>query len=395
MPDGSRAAATAHRDVRLDFFRGIGMFIIFMAHVPHNPWAQWIPARFGFSDATEIFVFCSGMASAIAFAKIFNARGFWYGCARIAHRCWQVYWAHIGLFIFSVATMAAADQMFQTGNTSVASIHAVRFVETDTGAGLVGLLTLTYVPALFDILPMYLVILTLIPLMMALSRLGAWVPLLASAALWLIATQGYLQFPAEPWGEKHWFFHPFAWQLVFFTGFAFILGWLPAPKVDRRLVAASLVVVLSSMILVVPSLSGALSLPSVWTWMPSVLVDKGHFGGLRYIHFMSVAYLAYVAAGPMGHRLSGSLVQICRKVGQQSLAVFVAGIVLSLIGGVVLKQYDYAPFAITLVNVIGCLGLVIVAYVVAWFKNSPWRDLPHKSTPLSRPTTSQTNHRVA
>ena len=42
------------RDVRLDFFRGLAMFIIFMAHVPGNAWGRYIPARFGPSDAAEI-----------------------------------------------------------------------------------------------------------------------------------------------------------------------------------------------------------------------------------------------------------------------------------------------------------------------------------------------------
>ena len=55
------------RDLRLDFFRGSAMFIILFAHTPGNPWTLWIPARFGFSDATEMFVFCSGFASALAF----------------------------------------------------------------------------------------------------------------------------------------------------------------------------------------------------------------------------------------------------------------------------------------------------------------------------------------
>ncbi|MGJ8612310.1 MAG: OpgC domain-containing protein, partial [Octadecabacter sp.] len=52
------------RDIRLDFFRGIAMFIILFAHTPGNYFTNWIPARWGFSDATEMFVFCSGMASA-------------------------------------------------------------------------------------------------------------------------------------------------------------------------------------------------------------------------------------------------------------------------------------------------------------------------------------------
>jgi len=53
-----RASTATARDPRLDVFRGLAMFIILIAHVPGNFLALWIPARFGFSDATEIFVFC-------------------------------------------------------------------------------------------------------------------------------------------------------------------------------------------------------------------------------------------------------------------------------------------------------------------------------------------------
>src|SRR3546814_2318146 len=70
------------RDPRLDFFRGVAMLIIFVAHVPDNPWAGFIPARFGWSDATEMFVFCSGFAAAIAFGGSFATAGFGYGTVR-------------------------------------------------------------------------------------------------------------------------------------------------------------------------------------------------------------------------------------------------------------------------------------------------------------------------
>ena len=74
-----QAAQPRVRDPRLDFYRGIAMFIILVAHIPGNRWAGWIPARFGFSDATEIFVFCSGMASAIAFGSSYARQGWWLG----------------------------------------------------------------------------------------------------------------------------------------------------------------------------------------------------------------------------------------------------------------------------------------------------------------------------
>lgn len=71
------APAARARDLRLDFFRGLAMFIILLAHTPGNVWTLWIPARFGFSDAADIFVFCSGLASALAFGVVFTKRSWW------------------------------------------------------------------------------------------------------------------------------------------------------------------------------------------------------------------------------------------------------------------------------------------------------------------------------
>ncbi|MEM9736055.1 MAG: OpgC domain-containing protein, partial [Pseudomonadota bacterium] len=95
----SPAPGKRPRDLRLDFFRGLAMFIILLAHTPGNTWTLWIPARFGFSDATEIFVFCSGMASAMAFGTVYLKRSWFLGTARIVFRIWQVYWCHIGVIL--------------------------------------------------------------------------------------------------------------------------------------------------------------------------------------------------------------------------------------------------------------------------------------------------------
>jgi hypothetical protein len=147
------------------------MFIILFAHIPSNPFADWIPARFGFSDATEIFVFCSGMASALAFGRMFDHAGLLLGTARIVHRIWQVYWAHVAIFVAVVAALAFADQ----------HIAGARYLRQDLNLGplldepaarLLGFVTLTYVPNYFDILPMYLGILALIPLVMFAERTG-------------------------------------------------------------------------------------------------------------------------------------------------------------------------------------------------------------------------------
>jgi hypothetical protein len=55
--------APAERDLRLDLFRGIALWLIFLDHIPSNV-VNWITIRnYGFSDATEIFVFISGRSS--------------------------------------------------------------------------------------------------------------------------------------------------------------------------------------------------------------------------------------------------------------------------------------------------------------------------------------------
>ena len=186
------------RDPRLDFFRGLGMFIILIAHVTDNPWTLYIPARFGFSDATEIFVFCSGMASAIAFGAVFARAGFLWGCVRIAYRVWQVYWVHLGVFLTTLAAMLALNATGVFPRDEVGALNLYPLFQTG-GANVLGLMTLTWVPNYFDVLPMYLVILALIPVMIALARVDASLAIAVSVVMWLAATSGMLDLPAEWW----------------------------------------------------------------------------------------------------------------------------------------------------------------------------------------------------
>jgi hypothetical protein len=376
------------RDLRLDFFRGVGMFIILIAHITGNPWTLWIPARFGFSDATEMFVFCSGMASALAFGAVFSRAGWAMGSLRIAHRIWQVYWVHLGVFFVTLVLMLALNTTGVFPRDEVGALNLHPFLN-NTGPNLIGLFTLTYVPNYFDILPMYLVILALIPVMMALARVDARLALLASLALWVAATAG-LNFPAELWftkpSDRPWFFNPFAWQLVFFTGFALMAGWLPVPPVHRLLVwlAVSIVV---------------LSVPFAWGKViaeveairdlrqaAAPLFDKTDFGVLRYVHFLALAYLAWVAVGPMGVRLQqggmvGDVIALICRVGQQSLAVFAASMVMARVLGAVLDLAGGGALAALAVNLTGFALIIGVARLAAYFKSQPWKTAAPRPAP--------------
>lgn len=496
--------AKTERDLRLDLFRGLAMFIILLAHTQDTTWTLWIPARFGFSDATEVFVFCSGFASALAFGSVFVKQGWALGVARVAFRVWQVYWAHIAVVFACAALMAALDA---TGAGAPGAVYKdwwpVSGLFTDPGVALFGFFTLTNVPGILDILPMYLVILAMIPAAMLAHRFGgvpaflgfvAAVWLAAQFALWshtlgdrpthafgataaeIGAAFSFLVLPSNPWGEGTWFFNPFAWQIVFFTGFAFGMGWLPAPAVTRaRIRIAGAFVVLS-----VPfawfRIHNGEYLPSSWDVGATLnavrhtldpLIGKTWVGAIRYLHFLAVAYLAWAAVGPGGVRLRegfrpagairsplllGALglfalatapyayvgtikalapaldawifetygrlglipdewrigglqvlhllallplvwaaigargrdwlardavravAPVIRKVGTQSLAVFLASLVLARFNSWWLDVIGRDVWTQLLVNGTGFTALVAVAYTVSWFKGEPWRN---------------------
>ena len=391
------------RDLRLDFFRGIAMFIILMAHTPGNFLTSWIPARWGFSDATEIFVFCSGMASAIAFGSAYDRMGWRLGSARVGFRVWQVYWAHIGLFVAVAALLAAIDFYGGYDKNYIGSLNLWKFFD-DPAVPLVGLVTLTYVPNYFDILPMYMVVLILMPVIMALSRVHLGLVAAFVIVIWLMAQDALLQrlgmghlhlaLPAEPWSDRTWFFNPFGWQLIFFTGFAFMRGWLPKPPVTNILIALAVFVVIANIPL---SNIGVRAIARDWFFVTETgnpvidarlaikgLIDKSDFGLFRYLHFLSLAYLAWVIAGDKGANLLargtgalasawGGLVAIILKVGQQSLAVFVVSMFTARVMGFVMDLTGREVRTVLLVNLGGAAILVATAYGAGWFKSHPWR----------------------
>ncbi len=369
------------RDPRLDFFRGIGMFIILIAHITDNPWTLYIPARFGFSDATEMFVFCSGMASAIAFGAVFARAGWLMGALRIAQRLWQVYWAHLGVFFVGLLSMLLLNESHLFEKDYIALLNLKPFL-TATGPNLIGLMTLTYVPNYFDILPMYLVILAMIPVIMALAQIDTRLPIAASALLWAYANATGLNLPAEWWfangSMRGWFFNPFGWQLVFFTGFFLMQGWLPAPPVNRWLIAIAVAVLVISLPFAWYVTINASDLVRGWRTAHVPLFDKTPFGILRYVHFLALAYLAWIAVGPMGSRLSQGriwprIVGVISRVGQQSLAIFMTSMVSARLFGVVLDVAGRGPLVVLLVNLAGFALIIGVAGFVAYLKRQPWK----------------------
>lgn len=389
----------APRDPRLDFFRGIAMLIIFIAHVPDNLWANYIPARFGWSDATEMFVFCSGFAAALAFGSTFHKANFAYGTMRIGYRVWQIYVGHLTMFIFIATLVLAMTGLLDGERDYVSQLNLTWFFDHPAQA-LVGLFTLTYVPNYFDILPMYIGALVLVPAVMALSRIHPWVAMGFVAAVYAGVHLFGWMLPAHP--ENHtipWFFNPLAWQLLFFTGFAFALGWLPAPRISRPWVIAAVAFVLLS----APAANWDIAKDvDALRWVREAIWDlqeKTDFGLLRYLHFLALAYIAIAVVNPRIEALRGDWAKPIVTVGQNSLAVFLLSMGLSRVAGMALDQIGRSVPAVALVNIAGLAIIIGFAYWCTMLKKQPWRKLAaehdakqHAGTtmpPRARDTTSE------
>lgn len=76
------------RDLRLDLFRGLANWAIFLDHIPNNAVA-WLTARnYGFSDAADLFVFISGYTAALAYSRVMRREGFLAAAVKLMRRVW-------------------------------------------------------------------------------------------------------------------------------------------------------------------------------------------------------------------------------------------------------------------------------------------------------------------
>lgn len=89
----------SNRDLRIDFFRGVALWWIFMDHIPDNWLAQFSLRNFALCDATEIFVLLAGYAAGLAYGRSMDRHGWLFAGADVMRRAWVLYIAHIFLFV--------------------------------------------------------------------------------------------------------------------------------------------------------------------------------------------------------------------------------------------------------------------------------------------------------
>src|SRR5712672_2049834 len=186
----------AGRDLRLDLFRGLALWLIFLDHIPQNI-VNWITIRnYGFSDAAEIFVFISGYTAAFVYGRAMQERGFVVAGARILRRAWQIYVAHIFLFAIYLAEISYVATSFE--NPLYAEEMNILDFLKQPDMTIVQALLLKFKPVNMDILPLYIILLLLFPPILWLLLRAPTLALGASLALYVLAWRFGWHLPAYP-----------------------------------------------------------------------------------------------------------------------------------------------------------------------------------------------------
>ncbi|MGR3482465.1 OpgC family protein [Salipiger marinus] len=329
------------RDPRIDAFRGLALVMIFVNHVPGNPYEALTIRNFTFSDAAETFFIMSGIAAGLAYAGRFlpeaRARtGLWHGVAPMWGRSWTLYLAHLFLTAWAMAIYAAASGMF--GMPELLAQINLRPVFATTEEALFGVAAMTHQLGYVNILPAYTVLLFAGPVLVLLGlwRLGALLAL--SGLLWFAAGLWRLNLPNFP-NEGGWFFNPLSWQLLFVVGLAIGLRLRDGQRlVPRSKPLFALAAGFCLLVLVwkhVPAVAEVLNhqmsrLADLGAPFHLVSHDKTYVAVPRLLNVLALAYVLSclpMVTAASAHRWAAPL----RLLGRQGLIVFCTGTLLSLV----------------------------------------------------------------
>ncbi len=363
-PSEERKVASEGRDLRLDLFRGLANWAIFLDHIPNNAVAWLTTRNYGFSDAADIFVFISGYTAAFVYARRMAVQGILGGTALLLRRVWQLYVAHILLFVFYAV---AIGYVAQRGHSHLLDEFNVAGLIEQPVATLAQGLLLKFKPLNLDVLPLYIVIMAGFPPLLVVMRRSPDLALAASAIVYLLAHLFDWNFSAYPSGG--WYFNPFAWQLLFTMGAWAALGG----RKRVQALAQSGIVLAASVAFVGFALVVTLALRFDSTDMlPTALVDlfdpndKTNLAPYRILHLLA---LAVIVARLLPKNWSGLHSVVLRPMivcGQRSLEVFCVGIFLSFVGHFILEMYSSTLVMQIAVSVIGLTLMTSVAFYRTW-----------------------------
>jgi hypothetical protein len=357
------------RDLRLDFFRGVALICIFIDHIPENYLNYFTVSAIGFSDAAEVFIFISGFTAALVYGRAMAVRGALIASVLVWRRAWQLYVAHIFLFVIFIAEVSYTVKTFN--NPMYNEEMGVGDFLEHPHIAVVQALLLQFQPTFLDILPLYIVLLLIFPPVLLCLRRHPMVALIPSALIYLEVQIFNGDTPAYPPGSV-WTFNPLAWQFLFVLGA--VLGHAEIGSRDRArfvnavywpslaIAAAVLVIRLSWTFHGIWEAVPALFLRQLWP------INKGNLSPLRLVSFFALVMLVARWVSPQARFLRAAVAWPVVLCGRHSLEIFCLSILLSALGHFLMSSITTGLGMQVAVNVVGIATMCLTAGMLDWYR---------------------------
>lgn len=361
--------AAGERELRLDLFRGLALWLIYIDHLPPNILTWFTLRNYGFSDATEIFIFISGYTAAFVYGRAMLQSGFVVATARILRRVWQIYVAHVFLFTIFLAEISYVATSFE--NPLYSEEMGIMDFLKQPDVTIVQALLLRFRPVNMDVLPLYIVLMLFLPLILWLMKWRADVTLALSALIYALTWHFDWYLTAYPNGV--WFFNPLAWQLLFVFGAWCALGG--AQRMSRILSSPITMWVCFAYLFVAFCIALTWSIPQLGR-LPSIVeqwlypIDKTDLDVLRFAHFLALAAITVRFLPRDWPGLKSPWLRPLILCGQHSLEIFCLGVFLAFAGHFVLAEVSGGAAMHLLVSVSGILIMWGMAWLISWYKHS-------------------------
>jgi hypothetical protein len=374
-PTTNSEIAARGSDLRIALLLGIANWFLFLDHIPHNAVSALTMRNFGFSGATDLFVFVGGYAATLIYAKMALERGFLVAATRIFKRVWQLYAAYIVLFVIYVdlisyvAARTAAPEIFSEFNITGFIDHPLRT--------LIYGLFLQAKPLNLDVLQLFIALMAFLPVILFGLLRAPNVTLAASVALYAAAR--LLDWNLASYPDGHWYFNPFCWQLMFVMGGWFALMGKRYKRVVRTMQAIPVLRAVALLYLLFAlMLTSSSNIPALADMIPGSFTDaflsKENVEPYRVLHFLALTFM-FTLLVPQGLAgLRSYAPQPIIKCGEEWLAVFCAGVFLSFAAHFVLITGPNSLAMQVVVSIAGIVAMTGVAYYVSWSKHQDYKS---------------------
>jgi hypothetical protein len=367
-PAISFAVAGTERELRLDLFRGLALWLIFIDHLPTNILTWFTIRNYGFSDATEIFIFISGYTAAFVYGRAMFERGFVVATARILKRVWQIYVAHVFLFTIFLAEISYVATHFE--NPLYAEEMGILDFLKQPDVTIVQALLLKFRPVNMDVLPLYIVLMLFLPLILWLMERRPDVTLGLSVLLYALTWQFDWYLSAYPNGI--WAFNPFAWQLLFVFGAWCALGG--AKRMSRVLSSPVTMWICLLYLLAAFWVTLTWHIPQIHHLMPRLIeqwmypITKTDLDVLRFAHFLALAAITVRFLPKDWSGLKSRWLRPLILCGQHSLEIFCLGVFLAFAGHFVLAEVSGGAGMHFVISISGIVIMSAAAWLFSWYK---------------------------